>query len=159
MPIQTKWVLTGWCAQHDENTFEPTNARAYELASLSGQESAGIVLLLMSIKNPSPDIIKAVDSAITWFEKTKITGYRIEWITNENGKKEKRMVADANAEPMWARFMELEDNTPFFCDRDGIKKPSMFDIGEERRIGYSWYSTSANNAIAKYAQWKEKLAK
>ena len=32
-------VKTVWCAQHDENTLQPANARAFELASLSGQES------------------------------------------------------------------------------------------------------------------------
>jgi pectinesterase len=152
-------VLTGWCAQHDENTLLPANARAYELASLSGQESAGIVLFLMSLSKPSPEIIKAVDSAVKWFEKTKITGYRVEWFVNAEGKKDKRLVEDANAAPIWARFMELGDNTPFFCDRDGIKKPAMADIGFERRTGYQWYDTSPNDAIAKYPQWQQKNSK
>ncbi len=45
--------LTAWCAQHDEVDFSPRPARSYELASLSGAESAGIVRLLMSIDKPS----------------------------------------------------------------------------------------------------------
>ena len=69
-------VLSAWCAQHDENTLQPANARAYELPSLSGKESAKIVMLLMSIENPSPKIITAVNSAVTWFDKVKITGLR-----------------------------------------------------------------------------------
>ncbi len=68
-----KGVLTAWCAQHDEFTLAPANARAFELASLSGYESTKIVLLLMSIEKPSREIITSVKSAVEWFEKTKIT--------------------------------------------------------------------------------------
>lgn len=151
-------VLTAWCAQHDEVTLLPANARAYELASLSGKESAKIVLLLMSIENPSPEIITAVNSAVTWFEKTKITDLREERVAIPNSKiMEKVMVKDPNATPLWARFMELEDNTPFFCDRDGIKKSSIADIGQERRTGYAWYTNEPKEVLKKYPAWKKKL--
>jgi len=151
-------VLTAWCAQHDEVTLLPANARAYELASLSGKESAKIVLLLMSIENPSPEIVTAVNSAVTWFEKTKITDLREERVPVPNSKiVEKVMVKDANATPLWARFMELEDNTPFFCDRDGIKKASIAEIGQERRTGYAWYTNEPKEVLKKYPAWKKKL--
>ena len=151
-------VLTAWCAQHDEVTLLPANARAYELASLSGKESAKIVLLLMSIENPSPEIITAVNSAVTWFEKTKITDLREERVPVPNSKiVEKVMVKDANASPLWARFMELSDNTPFFCDRDGIKKASIAEIGQERRTGYAWYTNEPKEVLKKYPAWKKKL--
>ena len=151
-------VLTAWCAQHDEVTLLPANARAYELASLSGKESAKIVLLLMSIENPSPEIITAVNSAVTWFEKTKITDLREERVPVPNSKiVEKVMVKDANATPLWARFMELSDNTPFFCDRDGIKKASIAEIGQERRTGYAWYTNEPKEVLKKYPAWKKKL--
>ena len=42
---------TVWCAQHDEVTLAPANARSYELASLSGAESAGVLKFLMSLDN------------------------------------------------------------------------------------------------------------
>jgi pectinesterase len=151
-------VLTAWCAQHDEVTLLPANARAYELASLSGQESAKIVLLLMSIENPSPEIITAVNSSVTWFEKTKITGKREDYFPIKNSKKkEKALVDDPNGEPLWARFMELNDSTPFFCDRDGIKKASYAEIGQERRVGYSWYTNRPNEVLKKYPAWKKNL--
>ena len=150
-------VLTSWCAQHDEKTLLPAKARAYELPSLSGYESANIVLLLMSIENPSKEIITAVNAAVTWFEKVKITGLREEKIYNEKGKvSDKMLFADENAKPLWARFMELENNKPFFCDRDGIKKYSIDEIGEERRNGYAWYVTSPEKVLKKYPKWKEK---
>jgi pectinesterase len=151
-------VLTAWCAQHDEKTLLPSNARAYELASLSGKESAKIVLLLMSIENPSTEIITAVNCAVTWIEKTKITDLREERVPVPNSKiVEKVMVKEVNATPLWARFMELSDNTPFFCDRDGIKKASIAEIGQERRTGYAWYTNEPKEALKKYPAWKKKL--
>jgi len=150
-------VLTSWCAQHDENTLEPAKARAYELPSLSGKESAKIVLLLMSIENPSKAIVEAINSAVVWFEKVKITGIRQEYKFNEKGKIiDKKIVQDPEAPPLWARFMELDNNRPFFCDRDGIKKYSMSEIGAERRNGYAWYTNEPKEVFKKYDRWLEK---
>lgn len=152
-------VLTSWCAQHDEKTFAPAKARAYELPSLSGKESAKIVLLLMSIDNPSPEIITAVNSAVAWFEKVKITGLREDKVYNDKGKIiGKTMVPDENAPPIWARFMELDNNAPFFSDRDGIKKSTLAEIGDERRNGYGWYTNEPKEVLKAYPKWKAKYS-
>ena len=63
---------TVWCAQHDEITLAPAKARSYELPSFSGSESVGVTLLLMSIENPSKEIIAAVNGAVQWFENNKM---------------------------------------------------------------------------------------
>jgi len=144
--------LTAWCAQHDRETLEPAKARAYELPSLSGKESAKITLLLMSIKNPSKEIVNAVETSVAWFEKTKITGIKIETVDND-----RVVVQDPEAEPLWARFMELKDNKPFFCDRDGKKKYSLAEIGKERRNGYAWYTNEPKEVLKKYPSWKKSL--
>jgi pectinesterase len=147
-------VLTAWCAQHDEVTLAPANARAFELASLSGYESVKIVLLLMSLEKPTPEIVTAVKSAVAWLEKTKITNLAEKRILNEEGKIiEKKMIPTTNAAPIWARFMDLETNEPFFCDRDGIRKKSLDQIGSERRNGYSWYSDAAKEVLKLYPSW------
>lgn len=152
-------VLTSWCAQHDENTFEPAKARAYELPSLSGKESAKIVLFLMSIENPSKEVINAVNSAVAWFEKVKITGLREERIYGDDKKIiDKKMIPDPDAPAIWARFMELDTNTPFFCDRDGIKKSSITEIGAERRNGYAWYTNEPKEVLKSYDKWQKKVA-
>ena len=153
-------VLTGWCAQYDADTLEPAKARAYELPSLSGGESAGIVDLLMHIEKPSQDIVEAVNAAVKWFEDTKITGIAQESVLDTNGKRiDKKIVTDANAPSLWARFMELDDNTPFFSDRDGIKKTSLADIGVERRNGYAWYVDSPQKVLNNYPEWRAKIVK
>lgn len=150
-------VLTAWCAQHDENTLQPVKARAYELPSLSGFESAKIVMLLMALENPSEEIITAVNSAVDWFDTTKIKGLREDRIYNTDGKLiDKKMIPDPNAKPIWARFMDLEDNMPFFCDRDGIKKTTIADIGLERRNGYKWHTDAPSMVLEDYPIWKKK---
>jgi len=136
----------------------PAKARAYELPSLSGKESAKIVLLLMSIENPSKEVVAAVEAAVAWFEKVKITGLREDRVLKDGKITDKKMVADAATPDLWARFMELEDNKPFFCDRDGIKKYALSEIGDERRNGYSWYTNEPKEVLKAYEKWKKKLS-
>jgi PelA/Pel-15E family pectate lyase len=138
---------TVWCAQHDEVTFAPAKARAYELPSLSGGESAGILHLLMSLDKPSPEVIRAVKAGVAWYDSAKLTGIRFE---RTNGG---RIVNDPSAKPMWARFYDLETGKPYFCDRDGIKKATLAEIGEERRTGYAWYGGWGESVASDYGKW------
>lgn len=142
---------TVWCAQHDELDYSPRPARTYELASLSGSESAGILELLMSLDNPSPSVIRAVKAGYEWFESSKITGIRIAR-TGGDSVVEK----DPNAPPLWARFYEIETNRPIFSGRDGVKKYNLAEIELERRKGYAWYGEWGNRVAEDYAKWKEK---
>lgn len=86
-------------------------------------------------------MIKAIHAAEKWFEKVRIYGIKVETYVNDEGQKDRRVIHDPEAGPIWARFYELENNRPFFCDRDGIKKYSLAEIGHERRVGYGWYTT------------------
>lgn len=151
---------TVWCAQYDENTLQPADARAFELASLSGQESDDIVLFLMSLSKPSMEIRQCIEDAVAWFKKSKITGIQIEKYTNGDGKKDIRVVPcaqdDAPCDPLWARFYTLDDNRPFFCDRDGVKRYSLDEIGYERRNGYSWYNNDGMDVLKRYETWRQK---
>ena len=160
--IKKEGKLTVWCAQHDEVTLLPAKARAYELPSFSGAESYGIVKLLMSLPNPSQRIIDAIEGAVAWFETSKIEGIGYQFFTNEEGKKDYRMVPCPEGEkcpPLWARFYTLEDNRPFFCGRDGIMKFDVSEIEYERRTGYSWYNGNGEKLQRDYQKWKKKLAK
>lgn len=146
-----KGTPTVWCAQHDEVTFAPTSARAYELASLSGSESSGILKFLMSLDNPSPKVVRAVKAGVAWFESAKIKGIRIEKIEGD-----RQVIPDQAASPVWARFYELETNRPFFCDRDGMPKYSLKEIGSERRNGYAWYGNWGESLAVAFAKWPHK---
>ena len=137
-----------WCAQHDEVTFAPAKARDYELPSLSGSESAGIVRFLMDLEKPSPEVIRAVKGAVAWFDSAKLSGYRY----GKSGK-DRVLEKDPGAPPLWARFYDLDTGKPFFCDRDGIKKNSIDQIGAERRNGYAWYGNWGESVAKDFAKW------
>jgi pectinesterase len=154
--IQVNHHPTVWCAQHNEKTLAPANARAYELASFSGSESVGIALLLMNIDHPSKAIIAAVNGAEKWFEDHELKGIKIGSEIDQSGKRNRIVVEDKNASPIWARFYDLATEKPFFCSRDGIKKNSMAEISYERRNGYSWYTDAPAKVLAKYIEWQKK---
>ncbi len=151
--------LTAWCAQHDERTFEPEQARSYELPSLSGMESVDIVEFLMGVENPSKEIIQSVQSAVAWFNQARITGIRVV-LKNDadapNGKNHV-VVQDSKAPPMWARFYQIRTNKPFYCSRDGVMRDSLSQIYSERRNHYVWLGYWPENLMTKeYPMWVTK---
>lgn len=151
--------LTVWCAQHDEVTLAPAPARKFEPISLSGYESVGIVRFLMGIEHPDERVIEAIESAVAWFEKTKINGIR--WIEKPDASKlhgfDRIAVKDSNAAPLWARFYEIGTNRPIFMGRDSIVKYDVSQIEDERRNGYRWYVDEPATLINKdYPAWRKK---
>jgi len=152
---------TAWCAQHDQRTLAPRKARSYELPSISGSESVGIVRFLMSIEEPSSEIVKAVQGAVAWFDRAKLTGIR--QVTEPDKSRprgfDKIVVKDPTAPPMWARFYRIGTNKPIFCGRDGVPKDTLAEISYERRTGYSWLGYYPTNLLAKdYPAWQKKCA-
>lgn len=159
--IKVDGKLTAWCAQHDEVDFRPRPGRTFELASLSGGESVGITRLLMSLDKPSPEVVRAVEAAVKWFESAKLEGIRVDVVKDEKGPKgvNKVVVKDPTASPLWARFYSIETNQPVFADRDGVAKSRLADIGYERRNGYAWYGTWPQKLVKdEYPAWRKRIA-
>ncbi len=151
-------VLTAWCAQHDEVTLLPANARAYELASLSGKESAKIVLLLMSIKNPSPEIITAVNSAVAWFKKLKSRALEKTVFLSLTVKLWKKYWSKTLTPNLFGLVSwNLDNNAPFSVIVMESKSPLILKSVKERRTGYSWYTNEPKEVLKKYPAWKKKL--
>lgn len=148
---------TVWCQQHDRETYQPAKARAYELPSFCTQESAYIVKLLMDLPNPDDRIKQAIHGAMKWFDKYKLTGLRIirvgEWGSPD---RDTRLIEDANAEPIWGRYYDLKYCEPYVCDRDGLPRRHLSDIGPERRNGYSWYGNRPAELYKLYDSWADK---
>jgi len=141
---------TVWCAQHDEVTLAPAPARKFEVVSLSGGESVGIVRFLMSIKDPSPAVVDSIESAIAWFEQSQLKG--IKWVDSV-------VLPDPEGGPIWARFYEIGTNRPIFVGRDGVVKYSVAEIEDERRTGYNWYVDAPAKLLhTDYPTWKKKLS-
>jgi PelA/Pel-15E family pectate lyase len=155
--IRQHGKLAVWCAQHDEKSLAPAWARAYEPPSLSGAESVGIVRFLMSVEEPTAEIIAAIEGAVEWFKSVAIYGIRVEGFIDAQGRRDRRFVADPKAGPLWARFYELGSNRPIFLDRDSVVRYSLAEIGQERRGGYAWYGSWADELLAKdYPEWRSK---
>ncbi|MCM1313449.1 MAG: pectate lyase [Bacteroides sp.] len=156
--IQHEGQRTVWCQQHDEKTLLPAKARAYELPSYTAHgETVDILNLLMDIESPSDEIVDAVESAVKWLEEHAIHGYMVEKFTDAGGREDIRLVSSENAPALWARFYDLENAEPMFCDRDGIPRKHIEDIGYERRNGYSWLGSSPAQIIQRYSEWKRTL--
>tara|TARA_R110000868_G_scaffold22358_5_gene91756 strand:- start:2165 stop:3751 length:1587 start_codon:yes stop_codon:yes gene_type:complete len=160
--LQTQIIVNGkktaWCAQHDEISLLPATARSYELPSISGSESVGIVRTLMLVENPSAGIIQAVNDAVAWFEEAKLFDIATQKINDPSQPTgEDVIVVSSPGNVLWARFYDLDTNLPFFCGRDGIKKNTLAEIENERRTGYAWYGNWPTNLIdAEYTAWKAK---
>lgn len=146
--VMVDGTRTVWCAQHDADTLAPVQARSYEHPSLSGAESAGILMFLIGLEQPTPDVVRAVKSGAAWFDSAKIEGYQYRKSGNEPA-----LTKDPEASPLWARFYEFESNRPIFSDRDGVVKYDIEEIGSERRRGYTWYGNWGSRVAKAYADW------
>jgi pectate lyase, PelA/Pel-15E family len=152
---------TVWCAQHDEKTFAPAPARIYEKASFSGSESVGIVRFLMGVEKPDARVREAIEGAVAWFERAKLTGIAV--VRKEDptlpGGWDRVVVPDKNAPPVWARFYDLKTQQPIFCGRDGVVKRTLAEIEHERRTGYAWYTDRPASLLAKdYPAWRSRVS-
>ena len=162
--LKTQYVqhgkLTAWCAQYDEKTLQPAKARNFELPSLSGSESVGIVEFLMDIDHPSPAVKRAINSAVAWFNEVKITGYTVRQVPDATQPKgyDRVMVPEPGA-TIWARFYDLETNKPIYVGRNSVRKNSLAEIEYERRTGYGYAGTWPAQLLAKkYPEWQKKWA-
>jgi len=155
-----------WAGQYDRETLEPAKARSFELPALVSRESVQVVRYLMSIEDPSPEIIRAVEDAAAWFERTKIRGLRLERrkaavvrYDHHTAKDDLVAVPDPDAPVLWARFYELADSQPFLANRDGRKVYTLAEVERERRTGYDWYGPFATELLEKeIPAWRARIA-
>jgi len=162
--ILVKGQRTAWCAQYDDVTLEPRGARAYEHASLSGQETVGIVRFLMDADRGAspPARIAAIESAIGWLRSVQIAGQRLERRADASSPSgyDVVVVGDAAAPPLWARFYEIGTNRPMFSGRDGVIRASLSEIEQERRVGYAWLGTWPQALLERdYPAWRARIGR
>ena len=157
--------LTAWCQQHDEITLKPAWARKFEPASICNKESADLVLFLMRIDHPSKEVINAVQSAVVWFEDSKIHNTRVDKISAPKtsmpfrvSSSDRVVVTDSTAPAIWTRYYELKTHRPMFCNRDSKVVYSLAEVERERRDGYAWYSYDPQKVLKKYPAWQKKWA-
>ncbi len=157
-------IKTAWAQQHDNVTLLPTGARSFELPGLTANESCPIINLLMDIREPSAEVIEAVDCAVAWLRRVAISGLRVERVSipeseqfNHEYPYDNVVVHDVTAPLIWARFYECADNTPFFCTRKGQKVSSLAEVNGERRTGYAWYGYWPVLVLERYEEWSMRV--
>jgi PelA/Pel-15E family pectate lyase len=155
MQVSQAGKKTVWCAQHDALTLQPAAARKMEPATLSGMESAGILRFLMSITNPPPEIIVAIESGLNWLDRVKITDLSR---TNLNGRT--TFVTNTNSTQIyWARFYNLTNSQPVFPGRDGVVYETFAAMAEKNSLGYDYLSSQPGSLLKSgQKQWRKMLA-
>lgn len=163
--IEVAGIKTGWCQQHDHETFAPVKARSYELASICAPETDDVLRFLMRLPSPDARVRDAVDCGVAWLKTAQINGIRIDNVPiepvrfeNHTATFDRVVVEDPGAPPIWARYYEIETNRPFFCNRDGVKVYTLAEVALERRTGYGWYSGGPATLFANdYPLWRARL--
>jgi len=166
MQVTVNGIRTGWGQQHDEKTFETVGARTFELPCIAPGDTVEVVEFLMRYERPSAEIVAAVESAVTWLKKTQINGFTTKRVPAPPAEFVRHktdfdvvLVADEQAQPMWARMVEPGSDRPIFASRDGIKVYSLDEVDRERRTGSGWYAVAPRKLLAKeYPVWRAKLA-
>lgn len=116
-----------------------------------------IVRYLMSVPDPSPRVVAAVDAAVAWLRSHALCGIRVERRPAQGTPRESDLVVieDPDAPLLWARFYDLATGKPIFVGRDGVKRERLSDIEYERRNGYSYLGTWAASLLdEEYPAWK-----
>jgi PelA/Pel-15E family pectate lyase len=142
---------TVWCQQHDPLTLQPASGRNYEMPSAVSSESAVIVMFLMELPKPDPQVVTAVKAAAAWFEKTKISNVAFKRVDDGD----RRLVPTPGGGPLWARYYEIGTDRPIFGDRDKTIHDNLDEISRERRFGYAWYRDTPQRALEEYAAWSK----
>jgi PelA/Pel-15E family pectate lyase len=145
--------LTAWAQQYDPVTLQPAGARNYEPDALASGESTGLLVYLMKIGHPTPQVAAAVEAGVAWLKSTALQD-RI-WQRSPQGNK---LIIQSGAPLLWARYTSLQTGKPIFGDRDLSLHDDVMEISAERRNGYAWYSNGSQKALTDYAVWKQRRA-
>jgi len=139
---------TLWAGQYDATTLQPAPGRKFELAALVTDESVGVVRYLMSIPDPSPQTVQAIEGALAWFQANALHDLRLQTVdapaeqfAHHRSTVDRRLLADPAAPLLWGRFHDLADNSVVLANRQGERLQNYEQVGRERRTGYHWYGT------------------
>ena len=118
---------------------------------------------LMSIERPSAAQVRAIEGAVDWLRRSQLHGLRLERVVLEKPVQypyhvatfDHRLVTDASAPPLWARFYDLGDNSVVLANRDSVRVKDFSEVHPERRSGYAWFGTwPAELLEQEYPAWR-----
>lgn len=143
--------LTAWAQQYDPVSLRPVGARNFEPDALSSGESSGLLMFLMQIEQPSPEVAAAIDAGVAWLQATALRD--LSWQHTPQGSV---LVAQPGAPLLWARYISLESGKPVFGDRDRTLHDDVKELSAERRDGYAWYVTSGQKVLNAHKRWQKR---
>ncbi|EJL34370.1 pectate lyase, PelA/Pel-15E family [Caulobacter sp. AP07] len=141
---------TVWAQQHDALTLGPVGARNFEPGALSSAESADILVYLMSLPDPSPEVAAAIRGGARWLSDAALRD--VAW-TPADPTLGRRLVAQPGAGPLWARYYDIASGKPVYGDRDRSVHDDVNDLSLERRNGYAWFNTAPLKVAEAYRRW------
>ncbi len=144
---------TAWCAQHDPENYKPMKARSYELASVSGSESVGIIKFLKT-QTDNEEALQAAETARLWLKERRLEN------TAYSKKSAPNSFTTSQGNYVWHRFYNLETGKGYFCTRSG---KVYYDFAEfcvadkeenggsyDRATGYDWAGSWLQKAGLNY---------
>lgn len=125
---------SGWAQQYSHD-LKPAWARSFEPPGVCSAVTARNIHTLVDLYLYTKNVkyLTPIPAAIEWLMNSK---------TGDNE---------------WARFYELETNTPVFGDRDGKIHYNYDEISEERKRGYGWKGGFGVNEAIKYYNTVKKI--
>jgi PelA/Pel-15E family pectate lyase len=142
---------TVWGQQHDALTELPVAARNFEPDALSSAESASLLIYLMRLPDPSPEIVAAVHDGVKWLKAAAL--HDVAWTDGGDKAAGRKLIASPGAPDLWARYYVAATGKPIFGDRDKTLHDDVNEISVERRNGYAWFNTAPLKVFKAYAKW------
>ena len=143
--------LAVWAQQYDALTLKPVSARNYEMPSESSGESADLLIMLMNdLPHPTAQEQHSIRAAAAWFRQTAISGKTYGRTPDGRG-----LIDTPGAGPIWARYYQIDTDTPIFGDRDKSIHDDVNDLSRERRNGYAWFGAAPKRALDLYQTWAQ----
>ena len=109
----------------------------------------------MTITNPTPEIVAAIEGGLSWLERTKISGLT-------KSKLDGKTVYASNpdsTEVYWSRFYNLTNNQPVFPGRDGIVYSTYAEMAARNQVGYDYITTLPGSILNNgQKKWRKMLA-
>jgi len=149
---------TAWAQQYDEKSLQCAPARVSELPSIAVPESAEILRFLMSIDNPSVEVVAAVQGAVRWLEKVKVVERKVITVKNDQlpGGIDKRLVYAPGAAPIWGRYYEIGTGRVMYIEQ-GVVHYSLAALSHKHRVGHAWIGGQwPARPLQQYAGWRAK---
>jgi PelA/Pel-15E family pectate lyase len=100
------------------------------------------------LPHPTAQQQRSIRAAAAWLKKTAIYGQTYGRTADGRG-----LTATTGAGPIWARFYQIDTETPIFGDRDKSIHDNLNDLSKERRNGYGWFGVAPQPALDRYGKW------